>query len=65
MLFAQEWMSAAFLWKEDKTLTVRVYFDNGQRDIPIGSQVKATLYPKSVTGNWLPGTAVLSLGQRR
>ena len=48
--------------KEDKTSTVRVYFDNSQKDIPIGSQVKATLYPAAVTGNWLPKAAVLSLG---
>jgi membrane fusion protein, copper/silver efflux system len=48
--------------KDDKTLTVRVYFDNSRKDIPIGSQVKAIIYPSSVTGNWLPKTAVLRLG---
>ena len=48
--------------KEDKTSTVRVYFDNSQKDIPIGSQVKATIYPTAVAGNWLPKAAVLSLG---
>ncbi|TDW99073.1 efflux RND transporter periplasmic adaptor subunit [Dinghuibacter silviterrae] len=51
--------------KADKTLTVRVYFDNSVRDIPIGSQVKATIWPGTVTGNWLPSSAVVSLGTDR
>ncbi len=32
-----------FYGKDEKALTVRVYFDNSGRDIPIGSQVKATI----------------------
>jgi len=48
-----------------RLLTVRVYFDNGSRDIPIGSAVKATIQAASVAGNWLPRDAVLSLGTRR
>jgi Cu(I)/Ag(I) efflux system membrane fusion protein len=51
-----------FYGKEEKTLTVRVYFDNGRRDIPIGSQVKATIRAAPVGGDWLPAAAVLSLG---
>jgi len=51
-----------FYGKEDKTVTVRVYFDNGQKHIPIGSQVKATIFPEALAGNWLPKAAVLSLG---
>lgn len=45
-----------------KTLTARVYFDNGKMDIPIGSQVTATLYGGDHSANWLPEEAVLSLG---
>jgi len=45
-----------------KTLTARVYFDNNTLQIPIGSQVTATVFPSSVDGDWLPREAVLSLG---
>jgi membrane fusion protein, copper/silver efflux system len=51
-----------FYGSDAKALTVRVYFDNSRRDIPIGSQVEATIQPAPVMGNWLPRTAVLSLG---
>jgi Cu(I)/Ag(I) efflux system membrane fusion protein len=42
--------------------TLRVYFENSRRDIPIGSPVKATIRPKSIMGNWLSRESVLSLG---
>jgi Cu(I)/Ag(I) efflux system membrane fusion protein len=45
-----------------KTLSARVYFDNATLKIPIGSQVKATLFGGNRTANWLPEEAVLSLG---
>ena len=48
-----------------RSMTVRVYFDNSRRDIPVGSAVKATIRPASVVGNWLPRDAVLSLGTHR
>jgi len=48
--------------KESKTLTARVYFDNSTLQIPIGSQVTATIFPGPVAGDWLPREAVLSLG---
>jgi len=48
--------------KESKTLTVRVYFDNSTLQIPIGSQVTATIFPSPMAGDWLPKEAVLSLG---
>lgn len=48
--------------KENKTLSVRVYFDNTQLHIPVGSQLKATIYANSVTGGWLPRQAVVSMG---
>jgi Cu(I)/Ag(I) efflux system membrane fusion protein len=51
-----------FYGKDEKALTVRVYFDNSGRDIPVGSQIKATIHPAPVTGDWLPASAVLSLG---
>lgn len=46
----------------NKTQTVRVYFDNALLKIPIGSQVKATIFAGDRSANWLPEEAVLSLG---
>lgn len=54
-----------FYGLDSKALTVRVYFDNSRREIPIGSQVEATIKTAPMTGNWLPRTAVLSLGTDR
>lgn len=48
--------------KENKTLTARVYFNNSQLQIPVGSQVKANIFASSKNANWLPKDAVLSLG---
>ncbi|MEO5948008.1 MAG: efflux RND transporter periplasmic adaptor subunit, partial [Chitinophagaceae bacterium] len=45
-----------------KTVTARVYFDNTVSKIPIGSQVKATIFAGDRSANWLPEEAVLSLG---
>ncbi len=45
-----------------KTLTARVYFDNSELHIPIGSQVRANIFGSSADANWLPQEAVLSLG---
>ncbi len=45
-----------------KTLTARVYFDNSMYKIPIGSQVKATIFAGDRSADWLPEEAVLSLG---
>lgn len=45
-----------------KTLTARVYFDNSTLKIPIGSQVKATVFAGDRSANWLPEEAILSLG---
>jgi Cu(I)/Ag(I) efflux system membrane fusion protein len=49
----------------ERSPTVRVYFDNSTRDLPVGSAVRATIRPESVAGNWLPKEAVLSLGMDR
>jgi Cu(I)/Ag(I) efflux system membrane fusion protein len=51
-----------FFRKENKTLTARVYFDNSTLQIPIGSQVRATIFDNKTSANWLPREAVLSLG---
>ena len=45
-----------------KTLTVRVNIDNSVLQLPIGSQVQATIFSSPVNGEWLPKEAVLSLG---
>jgi len=47
---------------ESKTLTARVYFNNGALKLPIGSQVRATVFGPAAYGTWLPADAVLSLG---
>lgn len=51
-----------FYRKENKTLTARVYFNNSVLKIPIGSQVKATVFGNTKEAFWLPKEAVLSLG---
>jgi Cu(I)/Ag(I) efflux system membrane fusion protein len=51
-----------FYRKESKTLTVRVYFNNSNLKIPIGSQVRATIFGNTRDAYWLPKEAVLSLG---
>lgn len=51
-----------FYRKESKTLTARVYFNNSILKIPIGSQVKATVFGDTKEAFWLPKEAVLSLG---
>lgn len=54
-----------FYRKESKTLTARVYYNNRSLGLPIGSQVKATIYCDSKKAYWLPKAAVLSLGMDR
>jgi Cu(I)/Ag(I) efflux system membrane fusion protein len=51
-----------FYRTENKTITARVYFNNSKLEIPIGSQVKATIFSKTKEAGWLPKDAVLSLG---
>lgn len=51
-----------FYRKESKTLTARVYFNNATLKIPIGSQVRATIYGNTKEAWWLPTSAVVSLG---
>jgi Cu(I)/Ag(I) efflux system membrane fusion protein len=51
-----------FFQEGSKTLTARVYFDNSTLQLPIGSQVKATISSGSEEAAWLPESAVVSLG---
>ncbi|MGK2862202.1 MAG: efflux RND transporter periplasmic adaptor subunit [Chitinophagaceae bacterium] len=51
-----------FLREGSKTATIRVYFDNHQLNIPVGSQVRATIFGNAHTASWLPREAVISLG---
>lgn len=51
-----------FYRQGSKILTARVYFDNADLGIPIGSQVRADIFGSSANANWLPKEAVLSLG---
>ena len=51
-----------FYRKENKTLTARIYFNNSRLKIPIGSQVRATIFGNARDAYWLPNEAVLSLG---
>ncbi|MBK8787036.1 MAG: efflux RND transporter periplasmic adaptor subunit [Chitinophagaceae bacterium] len=51
-----------FYRKESKTLTARVYFNNSVLKIPIGSQVRATIFGNNKEAYWLPKNAVVSLG---
>lgn len=51
-----------FYRKDSKTLTARVYFNNASLQIPIGSQVRATIFGNTKDAVWLPKESVLSLG---
>ena len=51
-----------FFRKDSKTVTARIYFNNSISKIPIGSQVRATIFGNTKEAYWLPKGAVLSLG---
>jgi len=51
-----------FYRDNSRTLTARVYFNNSDLMIPVGSQVKATVDVSTSLNNWLPLASVLSLG---
>jgi Cu(I)/Ag(I) efflux system membrane fusion protein len=50
-----------FFRGDNKTLTVRVYFDN-KNMLALGSQVKAKIFTGTMKGLWLPEKSVLTLG---
>jgi Cu(I)/Ag(I) efflux system membrane fusion protein len=51
-----------FYRPDSKTATARVYFNNPNMGIPIGSQVKAVIFAGARSARWLPEEAVLTLG---
>lgn len=51
-----------FFREGSRTLTARVYFENHEMNMPVGSQVKATIFGNKVNANWLQKDAVISLG---
>ena len=51
-----------FFRKGSKTIAARITYDNNSLQLPIGSQVKATIFSGVHKGLWLPKDAVLSLG---
>jgi len=51
-----------FYRDNSRTVTARIYFDNSKLMLPVGSQVKATVDVNSPDANWLPESAVLTLG---
>jgi Cu(I)/Ag(I) efflux system membrane fusion protein len=51
-----------FFRKGSKTIAARVNYDNSELQLPIGGQVKATIFSGVHRGMWLPKEAVLSLG---
>lgn len=51
-----------FFQSASKTLTARVYFDNTNAGIPVGSQVTASIRGEKINAFWLPKEAVISLG---
>ena len=51
-----------FYRSESKTLTARVYFNNAELQVPVGGQVRATVFSSYNEAEWLPKDAVLSLG---
>ena len=51
-----------FFREKEKTFIARVYFNNAETRLPVGSQVKATITGNEISAVWLPREAVLSLG---
>lgn len=51
-----------FFKEGSKTLTARVYFENHEMNMPVGSQVQATIFGNKITADWLPKDAIISLG---
>lgn len=51
-----------FFREGSKTVTARVYFENHEMNMPVGSQVRATIFENVQKANWLPKDAIISLG---
>jgi len=52
------------LQQGDRSTSVRVYLNNHQHGMKVGSLVKAAIVVTAKSGLWLPKTAIISLGQR-
>ncbi len=48
--------------EKEKTFIARVYFNNTESQLPVGSQVRAVIAGDVIRAAWLPRDAVLSLG---
>ncbi|PTQ99734.1 Cu(I)/Ag(I) efflux system membrane fusion protein [Mucilaginibacter yixingensis] len=48
---------------DDRSTSIRVYLNNHQHEMKVGSLVRAEIAAGSKAGLWLPRTAVISLGQ--
>jgi Cu(I)/Ag(I) efflux system membrane fusion protein len=51
-----------FFTKENKTLTVRVYLNNPNMQLPIGSPVTAKIFGNTQSADWIPEESIVSLG---
>jgi Cu(I)/Ag(I) efflux system membrane fusion protein len=51
--------------EEKKTITARVIIDNSSIHLPIQTQVNATVFGNSYTGDWLPSSAIIDLGKQK
>ena len=51
-----------FYREGSRTTSASVYFDNSSMRLPVGSQVRGSIFTNSTSGNWLPKEAVTSLG---
>lgn len=51
-----------FYREENKTLSVRVNFDNSKLQLPVGSQVRAKIFSNAQSADWLPTESIVSLG---
>ncbi|HJS54124.1 MAG TPA: efflux RND transporter periplasmic adaptor subunit [Chitinophagaceae bacterium] len=51
-----------FFRKGSKTIAARINYDNNVLKLPIGSQVRATIFSGVHKGLWLPKEAILTLG---
>ena len=54
-----------FFRKGSKTMAARINYNNSSLKLPVGSQVKATIFSGLHKGLWLPKEAVLILGMNK
>ncbi|HTD41890.1 MAG TPA: HlyD family efflux transporter periplasmic adaptor subunit [Mucilaginibacter sp.] len=54
-----------FLEGNDKKVSIRVYLENMDHELKVNSLVKADIQTRKINGLWIPGTAVVNLGQKK